>query len=124
MCATRTDVDAAVGYYGVGIDVAAEAKRIKKPLMLHIAEEDKFVDKTAQAKIKDGLSGNPWPLVHSYPGCDHAFARVDGQHTIQSGGARQRSHEAFSGSTSPGAAILPYADPAGLPKELQGCPRP
>lgn len=82
LCATRTDVDAAVGYYGVGIDaLLAEAKNLKKPLMLHIAEEDKFVDKSAQAKIKDGLKGNRLVTIHSYPGCDHAFARVDGQHT-------------------------------------------
>lgn len=82
MCATRTDVDAAVGYYGVGLDgLLGEAKNIKKPLMLHIAEEDKFVDKAAQAKIVEGLKGNPKVTIYSYPGCDHAFARVDGQHT-------------------------------------------
>lgn len=82
LCATRTDVDAAVGYYGVGIDtLLAEAKNIKKPLMLHIAEEDKFVDKACQARICDGLEGNRLVTIHSYPGCDHAFARVNGQHT-------------------------------------------
>ncbi len=82
LCATRTDADAAVGYYGVGIDgLLGEAKNIKKPLMLHIAEEDKFVDKAAQGRIKDGLKGNRLVTIHAYPGCDHAFARVDGQHT-------------------------------------------
>jgi carboxymethylenebutenolidase len=82
LCATRTDADACVGYYGVGLDgLLGEAKNIKKPLMLHIAEEDKFVDKATQAKIKDGLKANRLVTIHSYPGCDHAFARVDGQHT-------------------------------------------
>jgi carboxymethylenebutenolidase len=82
MSAARTDVDASVGYYGVGLDgLVGEAKNIKKPLLLHIAEEDKYVDKTAQEKIKDGLAGNPVVTIYSYPGCDHAFARVDGQHT-------------------------------------------
>lgn len=82
LCATRTDADACVGYYGVGLDgLLGEAKNIKKPLMLHIAEEDKFVDKAAQAKIKDGLKADKLVTIHSYPGCDHAFARVDGQHT-------------------------------------------
>jgi carboxymethylenebutenolidase len=82
LCATRTDADASVGYYGVGLDgLLGEAKNIKKPLLLHIAEKDKFVDKAAQAKIKDGLMANRQVTIHSYPGCDHAFARVDGQHT-------------------------------------------
>jgi len=88
MCATRTDIDASVGYYGVGLEgLLGEAKNLKKPLMLHIAEEDKFVDKASQAKIKDGLKGNRLVTVHSYPGCDHAFARVDGQHTDKAAAA-------------------------------------
>jgi carboxymethylenebutenolidase len=48
--------------------------------MLHIAEEDKFVDKAAQAKIRDGLGAHPKVTLHSYAGVDHAFARVDGIH--------------------------------------------
>src|SRR5690606_11797894 len=41
LCATRTDADCSVGYYGVGIENALdEARSIRKPLMLHIAEED------------------------------------------------------------------------------------
>ncbi|HTX50022.1 MAG TPA: dienelactone hydrolase family protein, partial [Caulobacteraceae bacterium] len=46
LTATRTDVDAAVGYYGVGIESRlAEADKLAEPLMLHIAEEDQFVPK-------------------------------------------------------------------------------
>ena len=82
LTAARTDIDASVGYYGVNLqNLLDEAKNIKKPLMLHIAEEDKFVNKEAQAKIKDGLKGNRLVTVYSYAGCDHAFARVNGQHT-------------------------------------------
>ena len=45
LTATRTDVDAAVGYYGVGIErFTAEAGGLSTPLVLHIAEEDQFVD--------------------------------------------------------------------------------
>jgi carboxymethylenebutenolidase len=79
LTATRTDVDCAVGYYGVGIDgLLGEAGNIKKPLMLHIAEKDKFVPPEAQKKVKDALAGNPNVTIHSYPGVDHAFARVGG----------------------------------------------
>ena len=81
LMATRTDIDGSVGYYGVGIEGALdEAKSIKKPLMLHIAEKDQFCPAEAQAKIKDALKGNAHVTLHSYAGMDHAFARVGGQH--------------------------------------------
>lgn len=81
LTATRTDVDAAVSYYGVGIDQAVgEAGAISKPLMLHIAEEDGFVNKDAQTIIRTALAGKGGVTVHSYPGLDHAFARRGGQH--------------------------------------------
>jgi carboxymethylenebutenolidase len=85
LTATRTDVDAAVGYYGVGIEgLLDEAKNIKKPLMLHIAEKDKFVPPEAQQKVKQGLAGNPYVTIHTYPGQDHAFARVGGHSYVKS----------------------------------------
>jgi carboxymethylenebutenolidase len=81
LMATHTKIDAAVSYYGVGLDALTdEAAAITKPLMLHIAEEDQFVDKTAQNKIKQALSANPLVTLHSYPGVNHAFARIHGQH--------------------------------------------
>ncbi len=81
LMATRSDADANVGYYGVGIqDLLGEAKGIKKPLLLHVAEKDQFVPPEAQAKVKAALTGNPLVTIHSYAGIDHAFARVGGQH--------------------------------------------
>lgn len=81
LAATRTDVDAAVGYYGVGLEgVVGEAEKLTRPLMLHIAEEDGFVPKEAQAIIKQGLKDHPQVEIHSYPGRDHAFAREGGEH--------------------------------------------
>lgn len=80
MMACRSDADANVGYYGVGIqDKLDEAKNITKPLMLHIAEADKFVPPEAQAKIKESLANNSNVTIHTYPGMDHAFARIGGQ---------------------------------------------
>jgi carboxymethylenebutenolidase len=81
LTATRTNTDAAVGYYGVNIhEKLGEAKNIKKPLMLHIAGKDQFVPPEAQKKIQDGLRGNPLVTLHLYPEMDHAFARVGGAH--------------------------------------------
>jgi carboxymethylenebutenolidase len=80
LSATRTDADASVGYYGVGIEsLLDEADRIQQPLMLHIAEADGFVPPEAQAEIKAVLGANPHVTLYSYPGRDHAFARPGGQ---------------------------------------------
>ncbi len=80
LTAARTDADAAVGYYGVGIDnYLGEAEKAKKPGLLHIAEEDGFVSKESQAKMKSALAAPNFTL-HSYPGRDRAFARVGGKH--------------------------------------------
>ena len=74
-----TDTDASVGYYPVQIEESLElAANIKNPLMLHIAEGDGFCPPEAQAKIKDALGSNDHVTIHSYPGVDHAFARVGG----------------------------------------------
>ena len=79
LTATRTDADAAVAYYGVGIENrTAEAGKLHTPLMLHIAEEDGFVPKPAQEAIVKALSGKA--EIHTYPGRDHAFARMGGEH--------------------------------------------
>ncbi len=81
LAATRTDADVAVGYYGVGIEAAlGEAAKISKPLLLHIAELDQFCPPEARAKIVQALQGNPHVRLHVYPGVDHAFARVGGDH--------------------------------------------
>ncbi len=77
--AVETDADACVSYYGVGIETKLDEKdRIANPLLMHIAEEDGFVDKDAQAAIKDGLKDNAHITIYSYAGVDHAFARPDG----------------------------------------------
>jgi carboxymethylenebutenolidase len=79
LMATRSDADANVGYYGVGIEAAlGEAGNIGKPLMLHIAEEDGFVPKDAQAQVHTGLDRIGSVTIHDYAGEDHGFARETG----------------------------------------------
>jgi carboxymethylenebutenolidase len=81
MMATRSSVDCAVAYYGVGLDgLVGEASKIKKPVLMHIAEKDRFVPAEAQKKVKDALSKNSLVTIHNYPGQDHAFARTGGEH--------------------------------------------
>ena len=79
MCSVRTDANANVGYYGVGIDtMLGEQGNMKSPLMLHVAVEDQFVPKDAQKKVHDGLAGNDKVTIYDYDGQDHAFARKGG----------------------------------------------
>jgi carboxymethylenebutenolidase len=81
LTACRTDADASVAYYGVGIENrVAEAEKLARPLLMHIAEEDQFVPKPAQQVILQALKDHPQVEIHTYPGCDHAFARMGGQH--------------------------------------------
>lgn len=81
LTAARTDADASAAYYGVGIENRlTEAAKITRPLMMHIAEEDQFVPKPAQAQIIAALEGHPQVTIHTYPGRDHAFARMGGEH--------------------------------------------
>ena len=81
LTSTRTGADASVSYYGVGIETrTAEAEKLARPLLMHIAEEDQFVPKEAQKVILNALKNNPYIEIHTYPGRDHAFARVGGEH--------------------------------------------
>jgi carboxymethylenebutenolidase len=80
MAAARTNSDASVGYHGVGIDgLLDEQGAITKPLMLHMAVEDHFVPKDAQARIHAGLEGHAQVTLHDYPGVDHGFASEMGK---------------------------------------------
>ena len=80
MTSARTDVDASVGYYGVGLPgLLGEKNAIARPLMLHIAGADHFVLPPDQAKIHEGLDDHPRITIHDYPGEDHGFAAEMGQ---------------------------------------------
>lgn len=75
MTAARTDVDATVGYYGVGLEgLMGEKHAIARPLLLHIAGADHFVTPDKQKLIHEGLDDHPKATLHDYPGEDHGFA--------------------------------------------------
>jgi carboxymethylenebutenolidase len=97
MTSARTDIDATVGYYGVGLDSLLHEKHaIAHPLMLHIAQEDGFVSKEAQAKIHQGLDDHPKVTLHDYPGQDHGFAAEMGKRRSEEAAQQaDRRTEAF-----------------------------
>jgi len=80
MAAARTDIDASVGYYAVGVPgLLGEKNAIARPLMLHIAGADHFVDELQQRAMHEGLDGHPRVTLHDYPGEDHGFAAEMGK---------------------------------------------
>lgn len=80
MTAARTDIDASVGYYGVGIDgLLGEKHAIAHPLMLHIPTADGFVPRETQAAMHEGLGDHPRVTLHDYEGLDHGFATEHGK---------------------------------------------
>lgn len=98
MAATRTDIDASVGYYGVMIDqMLSESHAIANPLMLHIPTADHFVSPGAQAKIHQALDPNPKVTLHDYEGLDHGFATERGSRRDEQGAqlADRRTEDFF-----------------------------
>jgi len=79
LAATRTDIDASVGYYGVGIDqILGESHAIAKPLLLHVPTADGFVPPESQKAMHEGLDGNAHVTIYDYEGLDHGFAAEHG----------------------------------------------
>lgn len=80
LTATRTDIDASVGYYGGGIDaMLGESHAIAKPLLLHFAEQDHYITGEKRAAIHAALDGNAHVTIHEYEGVDHGFATTSGK---------------------------------------------
>jgi len=99
MTATRTDIDASVGYYAVGIDgLLGEKHAIAKSLMLHIPVADHFVTPEVQAKMHEGLDGHPKVTLYDYPGEDHGFAAELGKRRSEAAAqlADQRTADFFA----------------------------
>lgn len=83
MAACRTDGDAFVGYYGVGIDgLLGEQHAIGKPLMLHIPTNDGFVPADTQKAMHEGLKDNRHVTLYDYEGLDHGFAAETGNRRV------------------------------------------
>ncbi len=104
LAACRCNIDAAVGYYGVGIqDRLDEAANIRGRLVLHFAEDDKFCPAPARDAIFAALQARPNVELYLYQGVDHAFARPASEHYDKPSAlvAHERSVAAFRKAIGP-----------------------
>src|SRR6266851_5460934 len=70
LTAVRYDgIDAAVAYHGGDTEkYLGELDGLTAPLLMHLAEEDEFICKAAQAEIKTALASKPNATIYSYSG--------------------------------------------------------
>ena len=81
LTAVRHKPEAAVSYYGVGIEKHLDkAKDLACPAMFHFAGLDQFAGPDVAAKVKETFAGDKRVAVHEYPKSGHAFARHGGAH--------------------------------------------
>lgn len=81
LAAAHCDVDAAVGYYGVGIDDDLDlADQISCPMALHFGGLDKFSPPATITKIRAAFTDRPDVQIHIYDNADHAFNRWGNDH--------------------------------------------
>lgn len=74
LTAARCSVEAAVSYYGVGIETRLnEAPAVRCPMVMHFGGEDQFVPAAARDAISSAFKGRDEIEIYTYEGADHAF---------------------------------------------------
>src|ERR1700726_2139361 len=69
LTAVRYGVDAAVAYHGGDTEkYLGEIDGLDAPMLMHLAEEDEFISRAAQAEIKVALAKKANTAVYIYPG--------------------------------------------------------
>ena len=105
LTAARHDIDAAVSFYGVGIEEAlTESGSIACPVLMHFAAEDAYVPKAAVEAVTAHFAGRPEVRIHVYPGVDHAFYnhdRSDAYHRPSAMVAHSRTIALLRGAIGP-----------------------
>ncbi|WP_373376005.1 dienelactone hydrolase family protein [Cupriavidus nantongensis] len=74
LSAARGLVDAAVPYYGGGIqNQLQEADNIRVPVQFHYGALDAHIPTDAVQAVRDAMAGKPATEIHVYPQADHGF---------------------------------------------------
>jgi carboxymethylenebutenolidase len=78
LAAAQGTLDAAVAYYGGGIQTRLdEAAKIKVPMQFHYAELDSGIPLSAVGEVKERFAGRDDVEFHLYPNADHGFNCTD-----------------------------------------------
>ncbi|MEK2600258.1 dienelactone hydrolase family protein [Burkholderia arboris] len=76
--AATGNLDAAVSYYGGGIQNALDlADKVTQPILFHYAENDHGIPLTAVDQVKAAFAGHGQASFHVYPGAEHGFNCTD-----------------------------------------------
>ncbi|KWF21650.1 dienelactone hydrolase family protein [Burkholderia pseudomultivorans] len=71
-------LDAAVAYYGGGIQNALDlAAKVTQPILFHYAENDHGIPLDAVEQVKAAFAGRDNAAFHVYPGAEHGFNCTD-----------------------------------------------
>jgi carboxymethylenebutenolidase len=75
LAGSRTDADAAVGYYGTRLGMfLSDGPRISRPTMLHLGRLDHRTPPELMVQIEKAIAGNPQVELFAYDNAVHAFA--------------------------------------------------
>lgn len=78
--AAKSDADAAVAYYGVGLETMLDLMpAMRAPLLLHIGGADHLCGPDQRQAILAAVADKPDIVAHVYPGASHAFRRPGGE---------------------------------------------
>jgi carboxymethylenebutenolidase len=74
LCAANAGVDAAVCYYGGGIDSQLnQADKVTCPILFHFAEKDHYISKAAVDAVRSAFGKARNAVIETYPDVDHGF---------------------------------------------------
>jgi carboxymethylenebutenolidase len=74
LCAAQGKVDAAVAYYGGGIQNKLElAAQVAVPIQFHYGALDAHIPPAAVEQVRGAFAGRADASCHVYPGADHGF---------------------------------------------------
>jgi carboxymethylenebutenolidase len=99
LCAAEAAVDAAVCYYGSGIDSrTAQLACIRCPMLMHFAAQDELIPVQAVDRIREALKEHADAAIHLYPGVGHGFNCWDraAYHAMSAALARGRTLQFLS----------------------------
>lgn len=78
LAAARGQADAAISFYGVGLEHhLQELRSVRCPLQMHFGGKDPYLPEAVRTAVAAALGGGSRRQLHVYPESGHAFFRPD-----------------------------------------------